>query len=176
MRKGSDWMKYLSGMELVQAASVSSLSFRESSLKRRLYRRAYHAKNKEEENGKNKDRYHKKYKSCPEFKSASRLRWRHFASKQSRDWQVLRSRKYRKHYSLLSERRKHAIREAYKRWANENWDKRVQYAREWRAKQPTAGLRRAIAEAARTGDIAKLAAVCERAISRADETGRSKRN
>ncbi len=167
-------MKYLSVSDLAKAEQVSSLSFRESSLKRQLYRKAYHAKNRDRENGKNLSRYHERYKDDPDFRAKARLQWQRFRSKQSREWSLLRSRKYRKAYSLLSERSRNAIREAYKRWARENWDKRVEYARHWRSVQPRAGLRKAIAEAVRTGDIAKLAAVCERAISRADEASRGK--
>jgi hypothetical protein len=174
MLKDQAWLKYLSDSDARRAESLSSLRFRESKLKRQLYRKAYHAKNKDKENGANRNRYHEKYKQDPEYKERSRRNWARFSANQSKEWSLLRSRKYRRAYSALSEKQRSAIREAYKIWAQDNWERRVEYAKEWRSRQPTTGLRKAIAEASRTGDIAKLAAVCERAISRFDEASRRK--
>ena len=172
----SAWEKYLSSSDLLKAESVRYLTFRQSKLKRQLYRRAFHAKHKEEENGKNLKAYHSKYKTCPEFKRRASARYSAYRKKMGLEWDRLRSRKYRKPYSALSEKQKNAIRNGYKLWAKNNWDRRVKYARDWRSKQPTSEFRKAIGEAARTGDFAKLAIFCEHAIGRAHEASRGKRS
>lgn len=170
------WIKYLSDEDAAQARRLKHLTFRASPLKRKLYRKAFHLKNRGKENASNLKRYHERHKLDPRFMEKRRAAWRSFAKKQPTEWSLLRSRKYRKHYSQLSERQRNAIREAYKRWAKENWGKRVQYARDWRHRQPLAGFRKAIAEASRTGDVEKLIACCELAIIRAHEVGHGKRS
>jgi TRAP-type C4-dicarboxylate transport system substrate-binding protein len=91
-------------------------------------------------------------------------------------WARLRSRKYRKPYALLSDKQKKLIREAYKKWAKENWGKRVEYAREYRKRNPAFGLRTAISSARRSGDIRELASVCEHAIAKLNEDSSKRRS
>ena len=139
---------------------------------RRMYRRQYYLENKERENAKSKERYHSKYKLNPAFKSRSSERWKRYAKEKGAEWVLLRSRKYRKPYAALSKSTRSNIREAYKAWAKLNWDRRVEYAREYRRRKATFGFRNKIAQARRSGDIRKLAEECLDAIVRAYGEGR----
>ena len=137
--------------------------------KRKAYRAAYHVRNREAENKKNLERYHAKYKHDEKIMERRRETCREYSKRMGTAWSRLRSKKYRKAYAKLSPATRFKIREAYKKWAELNWEKRVEYAREYRRRQPLCGFRQAIAQAASSGDIRKLAERCESAFAKLDE-------
>lgn len=139
---------------------------------RQAYRRLYHERNREQENEKNRLRYHQKYKTDAVWMKKRRESWRRYALKQGLEWMRERGKRYRKPYAQLSQSTRSKIRKAHTAWAKKHWEKRVEYARQHRRKKPGFGLRNKIAKARRTGDIGKLAEECFAAIIRADETSR----
>jgi hypothetical protein len=142
--------------------------------RRRVYRKHYHEKNREKENEKNRQRYHEKYKTDPVWVEKRQKRWREFSAKQIKGWSRARSKKYRKPYKELSESTRSKIRAAYTVWAKNNWDERVKYARQYRRKKPTFGLRSQIARARASGEFGELAEKCLDAIIRSYEVGRKR--
>lgn len=147
-------------------------SLRQCLLKRQEYRRLTHLSRKESDNEKNKQRYHEKYKHDSVLMSQKRAQWKDYAQKQGVEWQRERSKKYRKTYSELSSAQRSRIRLAYTQWAQQNWGKRVEYARHYRRKiNPAIGLYRLIADARGSGDLGELIQRLGDAIARLDEKG-----
>lgn len=141
----------------------------EKKLKQKARRAAYHKKNRAAENAKNLSRYHAVYKRDPEIVARRGESFRQYALRMGTEWSRLRSKKYRKAYANLSPLRRSKMREAYKKWAKLNWEARVEYAREYRRRHPLFGLRKAIADAARIGDVRELAKRCESALAKFNE-------
>ena len=161
-------------MRKKSATSSGSQSPEQAKLKverRRAYRANYHRENLEEQRRKNRERYHSRYKDDPAFIKRRTKSWKSYAERMEPSWILARSRKYRKPYANLSPSTRSKIREAYKKWAKLNWQKRVEYAREYRRKNPAFGLRNKIASARRSGDLRKLTQECLDAIIRAYGAG-----
>lgn len=173
---GIKYLLHLDGNELAEFNLLKRVTFRQSALKRKLYRLAYHRMNKDLENSKNCARYHAKYKSDPTLVARRRESWKQYSKRMGSEWSRLRSKKYRKAYAKLSPSQRSRLREAYRKWAKQNWERRVEYAREYRRRSPLFGFRKAIAEAGRGGNIRELAEICESAIARLDEKGRGQRS
>mgnify|MGYP006985673010 CR=1 FL=1 len=142
---------------------------------RKKYRAEYHSKNLEEQRRKNRQRYHEKYKKNPGYQTKAAQRWAEYVKRKGPEWVLERSRKYRKlngkeYYSQPKVREK--MRANYNKWAKQNWEKRVEYARRYRRKvKPQIAIREAVDEARRTGDLRKLADACVSAIVRLNELG-----
>lgn len=169
------WEKYLSSNELQSLESVRYLPMRKSELKRKLYRKAYHRQHRQKVNETSKRKYHDVYKQCSTYKQRQQQYNKHYRLRKGPAWERRRNLKYRKSYSELSEKQRESIRAHCREWTKLNWEKRVSYARNWRSKQSTFGLRKAIISARRTGDVRELARICELAIARTHEKSRKQR-
>lgn len=142
-------------------------SVRHCEFKKKYSRKKAHEKNKKKYNLDNKNRYHQKYKMQAEFKKKKSEYWKYYSNKKGKDW--LKKRLLNRSKPILSELALSNKRELYKKWAKDNWDKRVEYAREYRRRKPIFGIRGKIAEARKSGDIKKLAEICLSAIIRSYE-------
>jgi hypothetical protein len=149
-------------------------SLRQCRHKRKEYRRQTHLQRREIDNAKNRKRYHDRYKNDPKWTEKRKRSWREYAAKMGGQWILERSRKYRKPYASLSTSQRSRIRNAYTSWAKRNWEKRVDYARKYRRKNPIFGFKTKIAAARRSGDIRKLAEECLDAIIHLDEKSRGR--
>ena len=153
-------------------ASLNAESAKSSRQQRADYRRRYHEKNREKENEANRRRYHEKYKTDPAWMKRRRQSWKTYAAKRGKKWNSERQKKYgnrNKPSSELSPSSLSKKRAAYRRWAKANWDRRVEYAKEYRKRNPTFGLRSKIGAARKSGDLGKLAEECLAAIVRSYE-------